>query len=143
MASRCLPPVALVVATLSLAPFTSTLSASGNTPTVTAPASSVSQASVTRSRFAVQDQTLLAAAAESRQWGRRRGRYRRHHDSARTAVVLGAIGAIAGTAVLVYANRPECGDAPSAAGCGYGTKVLGGAMLAAGGVGLAVGAASW
>ena len=142
MASRRLPTIALVVATLSIPPFTSTLSASGNTPAVTAPAS-VSEASVTHSRFAVQDQTLLAATAESRQWGRRRGRYRGHHDSARTAVVLGAIGAIAGTAVLVYANRPECGDDPSAAGCGYGTKVLGGAMLAAGGVGLAVGAASW
>ncbi len=83
------------------------------------------------------------AVAEARQWGRRRGHRRGHNDTGRTALFLGAIGAIAGTAVLVYANRPECGDNPAAGGCGYGTKVVGGAMLAAGAVGLAVGTASW
>jgi hypothetical protein len=68
-----------------------------------------------------------------------------HHrnQGAATAIFLGAAGAIAGTAVLVYANRPECGLNPYAGGCGYGTKVAGGAVLAAGVVGLVVGAALW
>jgi hypothetical protein len=82
----------------------------------------------------------LAAAAQP-------GYYARppHHrnQGAATAIFLGAAGAIAGTAVLVYANRPECGLNPYAGGCGYGTKVAGGAVLAAGVVGLVVGAALW
>ncbi len=68
-----------------------------------------------------------------------------HHrnQGAATAIFLGAAGAIAGTATLVYANRPECGFNPYAGGCGYGTKVVGGSVLAAGVVGLVVGAALW
>jgi hypothetical protein len=66
-----------------------------------------------------------------------------HNEGAAAAIFLGAAGAIAGTAVLVYANRPECGVNPYAGGCGYGTKVTGGAVLAAGVVGLVVGAALW
>jgi hypothetical protein len=56
---------------------------------------------------------------------------------------VGAAAAIAGTAVLVYANRPECSTLPTASGCGYGTKVVGGAVLSAGVVGLLVGALTW
>jgi hypothetical protein len=59
------------------------------------------------------------------------------------AIFLGAAGAIVGTGVLLYANRPECGFNPNAGGCGYGTKVVGGSVLAAGVVGLIVGAALW
>lgn len=66
-----------------------------------------------------------------------------HNGGARAAVILGAAAAIAGAAVLVYANRPDCRSNPSAAGCGYGTKVVGGAMVAGGAVGMVVGAISW
>jgi hypothetical protein len=74
--------------------------------------------------------------------GRGRG-YGGRRNGAAAAVFLGAAAAIAGTAVLVYANRPECSTIPTASGCGYGTKVVGGAVLSAGVVGLVVGAAMW
>jgi hypothetical protein len=77
-----------------------------------------------------------------RQWGGfRRGRGR--NGGAATAIVLGAVGTIAGAAVLVYANRPECNGNPTLGGCGYGTKVIGGAVLSAGLVGLTIGALTW
>jgi hypothetical protein len=73
-----------------------------------------------------------------------RGRgYSGRRNGAAAAVILGAAAAIAGTAVLVYANRPECSTIPTATGCGYGTKVVGGAVVSAGVVGLVVGAAMW
>jgi len=76
----------------------------------------------------------------------RRG-YRGHgsgrNDGARAAIFLGAVGVIAGTAVMVYANRPECSVSARANGCGYGTKVAGSAVLSAGLVGLLVGALTW
>ncbi len=68
---------------------------------------------------------------------------RHRNQGAATAIWLGAVGAIAGTATLIYANRPECGVNPNAGGCGYGTKVIGGSVLASGAVGLIVGAALW
>jgi hypothetical protein len=70
-----------------------------------------------------------------------RGRGRRHGAAA--AIVLGAVGTIAGGAILVYANRPDCRTNQTAGGCGYGTKVIGGAVLSAGIVGLVVGALTW
>ena len=70
-----------------------------------------------------------------------RGRGRRH--GAATAIALGAVATIAGGAILVYANRPDCRANPTAGGCGYGTKVAGGAVLSAGIVGLVVGALTW
>jgi hypothetical protein len=86
--------------------------------------------------FAPDETTLLAQRGyRGRGYGRRNG--------AAAAVFLGAAAAIAGTAVLVYANRPECSTIPTASGCGYGTKVVGGAVLSAGVVGLVVGAAMW
>ena len=65
-------------------------------------------------------------------------------NAAVAAVVIGAVAIIGGTAILVYANRPECSSTNQmASGCGYGTKVVGGAVLSAGVVGLFVGALTW
>ena len=74
-------------------------------------------------------------------WGGRRGRGR--NRGAATALFLGAVGAITGAAVLVYANRPDCRGSRTANGCGYGTKVIGGAVLSAGVVGVVAGALTW
>jgi hypothetical protein len=60
-----------------------------------------------------------------------------------TAIMIGAAAAITGAAILVYANRPECDNHQFADGCGYGTKVVGGAVLSGGIVGLFVGALTW
>jgi hypothetical protein len=68
---------------------------------------------------------------------------RRRRDEALAAITIGAIASITGAAVLVYANRPECGIDHFASGCGYGTKVVGGAVLSGGIVGLFVGALMW
>jgi hypothetical protein len=88
--------------------------------------------------------TFLAGEADSLAQRRGyRGRGSGRHDAARAEILLGAVGVIAGTAVLVYANRPECGPNPGANGCGYGTKVAGSAVLSAGIVGLLVGALTW
>jgi hypothetical protein len=43
----------------------------------------------------------------------------------------------------VYANRPEGDVLQFAGGCGYGTKVVGGAVLSGGLVSLIVGALTW
>ena len=90
---------------------------------------------------------MLGAPVESRaafgQWGRGYRRGRGRNAGAATAIFLGAAGTIAGTALLVYAGRPECGGNPELGGCGYGTKVLGGAVLSAGLVGVMVGALTW
>jgi hypothetical protein len=77
------------------------------------------------------------------QWGGYRGGRRGRNGAAQAAIVLGAVASIAGAAVLVYANRPECSTTQFANGCGYGTKVVGGAVLSAGMVGLLVGALTW
>ena len=73
----------------------------------------------------------------------RRGSGGRNNSGSAAAMFIGAAAAIAGTALLVYANRPECNMVPTAGGCGYGTKVVGGAVLSAGIVGVIVGAATW
>jgi len=67
----------------------------------------------------------------------------RRNDAAAAEMVLGGIAAIAGTAVLVYANRPDCSRDRVADGCGYGTKVVGGSLLAGGVVIFSVGALTW
>lgn len=72
-----------------------------------------------------------------------RGRGSGRNDAARAAILLGAVGVIAGTAVLVYSNRPECSLNARENGCGYGTKVAGSAVISAGIVGLLVGALTW
>src|SRR5690242_20412371 len=53
------------------------------------------------------EMTAAANAEAFGQFGRFGRRGRRDNDGARAAIILGAIGAIAGTALLVYANRPE------------------------------------
>jgi hypothetical protein len=83
----------------------------------------------------------VAPPLAQRGWGRGRGRGR--NGGARAAIILGSVAAVAGSAVLVYANRPECSANHSASGCGYGTKVLGGAVLAGGAVSIAAGALTW
>jgi hypothetical protein len=86
----------------------------------------------------------LAAAPSFAQRGGYGGRGRGGRNAtAQAAIVLGAVASIAGAAVLVYANRPECSTTQFANGCGYGTKVVGGAVLSAGMVGLLVGALTW
>lgn len=92
------------------------------------------------------DRDLLTVSAKDARanvqygYGARRGH---RNQAALTAIMLGAVGAIAGTAVLVYANRPECNVNPSLGGCGYGTKVVGASVLSGGVVGLMVGAVMW
>jgi len=92
--------------------------------------------------------TFTFGQDESSLFAQRGGRGRGFRGSSRNngaiaAFFIGAAAAIAGTAVLVYANRPECGATPGASGCGYGTKVIGGSVLSAGAVGLMVGALTW
>ena len=70
-------------------------------------------------------------------------RARRERNGSVAAIVVGAVASITGAAILVYANRPECRSRPSATGCGYGTKVVGGAVLSGGVVGLTIGALTW
>jgi hypothetical protein len=79
------------------------------------------------------------------EWGQRDWGYGHHHrnSGARAAIILGSVAAVAGAAVLVYANRPECGANHAAGGCGYGTKVAGGAVLAGGVLGITIGAVTW
>jgi hypothetical protein len=94
--------------------------------------------------FTVTDRHLAAIefnASAQRGWFRRERRHERR--AAATAIILGAAASITGTALLVYANRPACDTNPSAGGCGYGAKVVGGSVLSAGVVGLVVGALMW
>ena len=70
-------------------------------------------------------------------------RMRGRHDGAVAAMMIGAVATIAGAAVLVYANRPDCDRDRFASGCGYGTKVIGSSVLAGGVVGLTIGAITW
>jgi hypothetical protein len=69
--------------------------------------------------------------------------YRINRDGSLAAIVVGSVISIAGAAILVYANRPECETHQFAGGCGYGTKVVGGAVLSGGIVSLVVGALTW
>jgi hypothetical protein len=88
--------------------------------------------------------TLEFVPVESNAFAQRgfRGRGRRN-EAAQTEIILGAVASIAGAAILVYANRPDCGPHPNAGGCGYGTKVVGGAVLSVGVVSMLVGALTY
>jgi hypothetical protein len=86
--------------------------------------------------------TFVPVAPGFAQRGRSYGRGRGHHGST-SAIALGAVAAIAGGALLVYANRPDCSANPTPGGCGFGTKVIGGAVLSAGLVGFVVGGLTW
>lgn len=105
------------------------------------------------SRFTVSDEMLAAhglfeagaASLALEQRGRYRGRRSRWNDNraAQTAIILGGVASIAGAAILVYANRPECRTNQFANGCGYGSKVVGGAVLSGGLVSITLGAVTW
>jgi hypothetical protein len=84
---------------------------------------------------------VSSASAERGQYSGRGSRGRRH--GALAAIVVGAAASITGAAVLAYANRPDCGTNQSAGGCGYGTKVVGAAVLTGGIVALVAGALAW
>jgi hypothetical protein len=86
--------------------------------------------------------TFVPVAPDLAQRGGYYGRGRGHHGAV-VAIALGAVASIAGGAILVYANRPNCSANPTPGGCGYGTKVVGGAVLSAGIVGIVVGALTW
>ena len=90
-------------------------------------------------RFTLEDESSTFAQRRGGFRGRGRGR----SEGARTAVVVGALAAVTGAALLVYANRPECRNNASANACGYGTRVIGGAVLTAGAVGIVAGTVSW
>jgi hypothetical protein len=83
--------------------------------------------------------TFVPVAPAFAQRGGYYGRGRGHHGGV-AAIALGAVVSIAGGAILVYASRPGCSANPTPGGCGYGTRVVGGAVLSAGIVGLVVGA---
>jgi hypothetical protein len=123
--------------------------------------SSVPPAPLVRSPFRLVDERLAAdapiGAANAQVWRtfnfvpvesnsfaqRYRGRGARGRNASTAAMVVGAAASIAGAAVLVYANRPECSTNQTAYGCGYGAKVVGGAVLSTGIVSLVVGAVTW
>jgi hypothetical protein len=156
--------IAAVALCLGGAPFCRTVLASEQQPISAAadaaPAVTTSDVSrAPRSIFTVSDNQFFASApldsspwrstsgaavANSRQWGHH-GHYGHGHDNgaAQAAIIIGAAAAIAGTAILVYANRPDCGNRAEPDGCGYGTKVVGGSLIAGGMVSLVVGAATW
>ena len=90
------------------------------------------------------DPSRLTLADESSLFAQRRGFLGgRRNEGARTAIVVGTLAAITGAALLLYANRPECSRNAAANACGYGTKVVGGAVLTAGAVGIVAGTISW
>jgi hypothetical protein len=99
-------------------------------------AGSVKTRSILPVEFAPADTTNYAQRFGRR--GRGRG-----NGGAEAALIVGAAAAIAGAAVLVYANRPDCNTNSMAGGCGYGTKVIGGAVLSGGVISLLVGALTW
>lgn len=156
--------IVAVVLLVSAAPFSRTLSASEQppasaTPDATVAATTSDRAPAPRSIFTLSDDQLFASAppesgpwrgasgeavANNRQWGHR-GHYGhgRGNGAAQAAIIIGAAAAIAGTAILVYANRPDCNTRAEPDGCGYGTKVVGGSLIAGGMVSLVVGAATW
>jgi hypothetical protein len=117
-------------------------------PLVGSPAATTMPVEATAARDAADDRLRRsfhefprnAINEEQRGYRSRRGRGR---GAAAAAIMIGAAAAVAGTALLVYANRPECSANHSAEGCGYGTKVAGGSFLAGGAIGIAVGAALW
>jgi len=160
--------IGALVVCLAGAPIGGTAFASESTPlesTPTSPSAAISGSDaqvlgrssstglVARSRFTVRDEVLAArglfdagaASLAFEQRGHYRGRRSRWGDNraAQTAIILGGVASIAGAAILVYANRPECRTNQFANGCGYGSKVVGGAVLSGGLVSITLGAVTW
>jgi hypothetical protein len=87
------------------------------------------------------DASQLGVSYAQRGWYRGGGR--RRNGAAQAEMILGAVAAITGAAVLTYANRPECSANALADGCSYGTKVVGTAVTAGGIVTFLTGALTW
>ena len=125
------------VATDRSVPETPPLTFNGEMLTATLPAGPATERAW-RSMIVVAPGPSNLYEQRGRGWGRG-GR----NDAARAEILLGAVAAIAGTALLVYANRPDCSRHEMASGCSYGTKVIGGAVLAGGIVSMVTGAVTW
>lgn len=105
------------------------------------------------SHLAIGEETLRAMAVPlnasqsyASPWLAQRGWYRggrRHNGAAQAEMILGAVAAITGAAILTYANRPQCSVDALADGCSYGTKVVGTAVTAGGVVAFLTGAFTW
>ena len=95
----------------------------------------------TKRAMAVTTSPLVVPSFAQRGWYGGRGR--RRNSVAQAEMILGAVAAITGAAVLTYANRPECSANAAADGCSYGTKVLGTAVTAGGVVTFLTGALTW
>jgi len=160
--NRRLYVAGVLIVCLMSAEWSDTLFASDDEAPANAPSSLALIDRTPRSRFAVDSAMLVAITpvtpatgtwrsqfqfgdVESDAFGQRgyRGRGRGRNGGAQAAVILGAVASITGAALLAYANRPECSANQRADGCGYGTKVIGGAVLGGGLVSLAVGALTW
>jgi len=151
---------AVLVACLSGAPLSGTVAASEPAPPASpgnGPSIQVDRPTTTsHSPFVLSDEMLRRSLIESDareagvpaaaygQWGYHGSRHHHGHDNgaAQAAIILGSAAAIAGTAVLIYANRPECDAFVHSNDC-YGEKVAGGSLLAGGIVSLVLGASLW
>ncbi len=152
---------AVLVACLSGAPLSGTVAASEPAPPASPGNASSIQANppatTSRSPFVLSDEMLRRSLIESDareagvpaaaygQWGGYHGGHHHHgHDNgaAQAAIILGSAAAIAGSAVLIYSNRPECDAFVHSNDC-YGEKVVGGSLLAGGIVSLVMGAVLW
>ena len=139
---RRISTIAAVIACLIGMQLNATVFASEDASAFRAVAKALSQpVSAERARLTIDPESVAAASLGQVYRGRP---YRRSsHSTAVAAFTVGAIAAIAGTALLVYANRPECSTNPSAGGCGYGAKVIGTSVLVGGAAGLTIGAITW
>jgi len=135
---------AVLVCVLGIQGNAATLFAADGNVTAAAATTSTATPSAEAPRLVI-DTSKFVLADESATFAQRRRFWGRgdRNEGARAAIVVGTIAAITGAALLVYANRPDCSANPAAGGCGYGTKVVGGAVLAAGAVGIVAGTVSW
>jgi hypothetical protein len=108
-----------------------------------------------RSPFVLSDEVLRRSLSESDarearatlyaygQWGYYDPPPHHHHNgAAQAAIIFGSAAVIAGTAMMIYANRPECDTLVNSNDC-YGEKVFGGSILAGGIVSLTMGMVMW
>jgi hypothetical protein len=150
---------AVLVACLSSAPLSGTVAASEPAPPgPPGNASSIQADQPTptgRSPFVLSDEMLRRSLLESDgrearvpataygQWGYYGPPPHHHHNgAAQAAIIFGSAAVIAGTAMMIYANRPECDSVVHSNDC-YGEKVFGGSILAGGIVSLTMGMVMW
>jgi hypothetical protein len=150
---------AVLVACLSGAPLSGTVAASEPAPPASpgnAPPIQVDRPTPTsRSPFVLSDEMLRQSLIESDarearvpataygQWGYYGPPPHHHHNgAAQAAIIFGSAAVIAGTAMMIYANRPECDAIVHSNDC-YGEKVFGGSILAGGIVSLTMGMVMW